>query len=198
MDAPRVAKFSEAELLRFRAKWACELLTNPPARGQGHAARTRDSPDVSKDEGTQSPAAGRKTRVYQADRKVPEGGSDKGGAIEGKLRKPKKRTHRATRARGEEDTGGDKRQRVDPITNGRKRNRTMSQGYQEAGRGDRRPVAEAETATGITVPTCAMYGTAGIPPQELSVGETTPPEGREDELPMTRSPVRRLRQRTGP
>ena len=32
MNAHRTLQFTNAELLRFRAKWACELLANPPKR----------------------------------------------------------------------------------------------------------------------------------------------------------------------
>jgi hypothetical protein len=127
-DSGRAREFTEAELLRCRAKWACELIKNPtPAPPRATRERTEDPAgdggDPARKRRLRNPDAGREKRAPKRPRSAPSQGGGKDTSTK------RRRPNESAPARGA---------------------------------APQQPRADG----------------AGIPPQDLSVGEKIPPEER--------------------
>ena len=170
IDSPRDPRSDAAELLRYRAKWACEIMSNPaptwnratriPAgRQAARATMETDGSDVEMGE-TRPTAAGKRARAPLSDPR------------------------------------GITKQKRMPVQGGRKRVRSPFQGGQnDAGRRKRQPGCEApqDTSTGASAPD----GAAGIHPQDLSMGGMSH-RGTARRAVTQDPPARRLRRRARP
>jgi hypothetical protein len=179
MNAHRELQFTSTELLRFRAKWACELLANPPER-RGQAVRDTDTGtdemmgDHADEKGAQRP-----------EKPIPDeavAGPQYHGSRKRRKEPQATKARRVTRSCGENEAHSKKKLRPGENPHGGKRRHDASKEDEDSADSPRkRP--RAATQTGTTPPGNAPATEAGIPPQDMSVGENVPPEGGLGGLP---------------
>ena len=177
IDSPRDEVSDVGELARYRAKWACEVLSNPaPTRNRTtrpprrrRAARDpagTDDSDMEMGE-TRPPAACRRTSSSQPSNR---------------------KTHNPT---GNRARTGDKNQKKGPAAQpeSRKRGRDAARHRQE-----RKGVAQNDPSAArrrAAPPLQAAHAAPGIPPQELAVGEKVPPDKTRVGCPKQDQPEQR-------